>query len=114
MRKALKKIIDTAEERSVGYFDSLMFVPNGIYNGFFGKNGYDNILILGYVRSEQKWFIVSRYDDVFSIYQLNGTFNLEINSAYGVPTIWFNKPVYIDDSMHLSSVIGELKRSDGK
>lgn len=112
MRKALKKIIDTAEERSVGYFDSLMFVSNGIYNGLFGKNGYDNILILGYVRSEQKWFIISKYDDVFSIYQLNGTFKLEINSEYGVPTIWFNKPVYIDNSMHLSSVVGELRAGD--
>lgn len=109
MRKALKEIIDTAEERSVGYFDLLMFVSNGIYNGFWGKNGYDKILILGYVRSELKWFIISRDDDVFSIYQLNGTFNLDINSEYGVPTIWFNKPVYIDDSMHLSSVIGELR-----
>ena len=117
MRKTLKKIIDTAEERSVGYFDTLMFVSNGIYNGFFGKNGYDNILILGYVRAEQKWFIVSRYGDVFSIYYpIMGTFTLDINHKYGVPTIGFGKPIHIDNTDQLSSVIGELRLrgSDGK
>ena len=117
MRKALKEIIDTAEERLVGDFDYLMIVSNGIYDGFWGKNGYDNILILGYVRAEQKWFIVSRYGDVFSIYYpIMGTFTLDINHKYGVPTIGFGKPIHIDNTDQLSSVIGELRLrgSDGK
>lgn len=117
MRKALKEIIDTAEERLVGDFDYLMIVSNGIYDGFWGKNGYDNILILGYVRTEKKWFIISRYGDVFCMYYpIMGTFTLDINHKYGVPTIGFVKPIHIDNTEQLSSVIGELRLrgSDGE
>lgn len=117
MKKALKELIEGAEVRKVGYFDLLMFVSNGVYDGFWGKNGYDKILILGYDKNEEKWYKVSDNGDIFNIYRVGyNSFDVEIDSRFGVPTIWFNKPVYIDNSMELSSVTGALRgrNEDGR
>ena len=36
-------------------------------------------------------------------------FNLDIPTEYGVPCIWFDKPIYIDNSLGTSNVFGEFK-----
>ncbi len=112
MTDALKALIENAPIRPVGFFQKLMFVSNGIYDGFYGINGYDNILILGL--SNGKWCKISEYGDKFDIYTDKMGFNLDIPTEYGVPCIWFNEPVFIDNSLGLSSVVGELKKEQRK
>ena len=103
-----KELIEKSQYKPEGWFTSLMFVSNGVYNGFWGKNGYDNILILGF--SDGKWYIVSKYGDVFNIYNSLMNFNLDIPTEYGVPRIWFDKPIYIDNSIDISSVVGKFEK----
>lgn len=113
MTDELRKLIDNATFRPVGTFDRLMFVSTGIYDGFWGINGYDNILILGGIGDT--WYKVSDYGDKFDIYKTGAGFNLDIPTEYGVPCIWFNRPIYIDNTLGVSSVVGKLveEQEDG-
>lgn len=110
MTEELKKLIEKAPYKPIGEFDSLMFISNGIYDGFWGKNGYDNVLIMGC--SDKKWYKVSDYGDVFNIYETKMSFNLDIPTEYGVPRIWFDKPIYIDNSLDTSAVVGEFEKGE--
>lgn len=106
MTDELRKLIDNATFKPVGDFEKLMFVSTGIYDGFFGISGYDNILILGLI--DNTWYKVSDYGDKFDIYQTGTAFNLDIPTEYGVPCIWFNIPIHIDNTLGVSSVVGTL------
>lgn len=108
MTKALKELIKNAPTRVVGNYTKIMFVSNGVYDGFWGKNGYDNMLILGFSDDDKKWYKISEYGDVFSIYHIKNALNVDIDSKYKIPAIWFSGAVHIDNSMSLSSVTGEL------
>lgn len=108
MTDKLRKLIDNATFRPVGTFDKLMFVSNGTYDGFWGVNGYDHILVLGWERKTNTWYRISAYGDKFDIYKTGAGFNLDIPTEYGVPCIWFNRPIYIDNTLGVSSVVGEL------
>ena len=108
MTDALKELRENAPKRRTGTYDKLMFVSNGIYDGFWGVNGYDNILILGWVRETNEWYKVSEYGDKFDIMRIESWFNLDIPSEYGVPCIWFDKPIYINNELGVSNVMGEL------
>lgn len=108
MTEQLKELIENAPLKTVGVYDKLMFVSNGIYDGFWGANGYDHILVLGWERETNTWYRISAYGDKFDIYKTNSAFNLDIPTDYGVPCIWFNKPIYIDNSLGVSNVVGEL------
>ena len=112
MTDKLKELIDTAPKRTVGTYDKLMFVSNGAYDGFWGANGYDHILILGWERKTNKWYKISDYGDKFDIFQAGMRFNLDIPSEFGVPCIWFDSPVYINNYLEASNVIGELRPKD--
>jgi len=112
MTDKLKELIEKATYKPVGDFASLMFVSNGEYDGFFGKNGYDNLLILGCENDE--WYKISDYGDAFCICTALMNFNLDIPSDYGVPRIWFYEPVHIDASFRVSTVIGQFEKEKNK
>ena len=112
MTDKLKELIEKATYKPVGDFASLMFVSNGEYDGFWGKNGYDNLLILGYEKGE--WYKISEYGDAFYIFTALMNFNLDIPSDYGVPRMWFHKPVHIDASGINSTIIGEFEKEKNK
>lgn len=108
MKKALKELIAEAPMKTKGTFSVLMAVPNGIYNGFFGKNGYYNIMLLGLDAEDKEWYKISDKGDLFYISRTMMSFDLDISTTYGVPTISFGKPVYIDNSQELSTITGEI------
>lgn len=110
INEKLKDLIDNAEVVTKGTFKTLMFLSAGKYDGFWGENGYDNILILGYDMLKNTWVIISDYGDVFMIYKLSDriNFNIDIPSEYGIPRIWFSRPVRIDNTLGVSSVVGEI------
>lgn len=111
MTKALEELIENAEHREVGDYDILMIVPNGTYDGFWGVNGYDNIMLLGKVREENKWYIISDEGaDVLNIERIgHAILNLDIPSVYGMPTIWFRRPIHIDRTTPISSITGVIR-----
>lgn len=110
MTDKLKEIIENAPVKTRGAFRCLFFLTNGEYDGFWGKNGYDNISVFGYDGDLQEWCKVSAYADKFDIFKVEGNFNLHIPHDLGIPVIWFDKPVYIDNTLMLSNVVGKIGR----
>ena len=110
LRKRLRELIAEAPERVVGDYDTLMLVSNGKYDGFFGVNGYDHLLILGYIAKDKQWYKVADYPDVFDIdlESFCGMVTFDIKSAYGVPTFAFRSPIHIEND-GLSTLVGAVK-----
>lgn len=108
MTEKLKSIIENAPVKTKGKFRCLFFLSNGEYDGFWGKNGYDNIFVFGYDDEAEEWCKVAAYADKFDIFRLNGTFNLHIPHDLGIPVMWFDEPVYIDNTLMLSNVVGRI------
>ena len=113
MTDELTELIKDASYIHSGRFSGFMIVPtNEKYDGFFGVNGFDNILILAKPWKEDKWYILATEADKFNIFDFkdhHATFNLDIPSEYGVPRIWFDTPIEIDYSILTSDVIGYVK-----
>ena len=113
MKKALKELIENSEQlKGEKFFNRIMFISNGIYNGFWGKNDYDNLLILAQEDKTNKWYRITGKNqqiDVFFICKCSMGFNLDIPTKYGIPSIWFNKPVKIQNDFQLSQIIGEIE-----
>lgn len=120
MKKALKELIDNAPAISSGDFSAFMFVSNGVYDGFWGKNGYDNIIVLVKLCNDSTWYKLADGADKFDIFPmvdsglLMRNFNLDIPSEYGVPRIWFDVPIHIDYRIPTSNVIGYPVKSKGE
>lgn len=112
-RKALRDLIAEAPERTIGDYEILMLVPNGKYDGFFGVNGYDRILILGYSNEDKQWYKVSDCPDIFDLDLKNfyGIMTFDIKSIYGVPAFTFRSPVHIENE-GLSTLVGTVKNRE--
>lgn len=101
MKKKLKELIENAPTKTQGLFTDFMFVGNGIYNGVWGKNGYNKIIVLGMNRNEGNYYNITSKVDVVNFFRnthksLNVSAYLDIPSEYNVPHIWFSHPVEID------------------
>lgn len=113
MKKALKELIENAKPYdSNKSFNRIMFLSDGVYKGFWGKNGYNNILILAQELNSGEWYKITKDGqscDWFYICSCNMSFNLDIPKEYGIPSIWFDSPIRIDNSLALSSIQGTIK-----
>lgn len=116
MTKALKELIEKAPKISKGYFEALMIISNGKYDGFWGKNGFNNIMILGRLWGNEKagWYKLSSYADKLDLYCLSNAycFNLDIPEQYAVPVIWFNRPIEINYELEVSTITGCIRNQD--
>ena len=80
MTDKLKEIIENAPVKTRGAFRCLFFLSNGEYDGFWGKNGYDNISVFGYDDDLHVWCKVSDYADKFDIFQVGGELQFTYSS----------------------------------
>lgn len=98
MTDAFKELVENAPVRKSGLFGAFMFSSNGIYDGFWGKNGYDNIIILGQAVDDDLWYRIASNVDVLNISfkEPHSISSIDIPSEYGVPRLFFNAPVKID------------------
>ena len=110
MTDKLKEIIENAPVKKAGTFVALMFIPNGEYNGFWSHNGYDNILILGQEahREGGTWYKIATSADVFQMYRYESV-SIDIPTELGVPVLFCNEGIEIDNSLELSSVLAIKK-----
>ena len=105
MKRALKELIATAERRVAGRYDSFLVVDDHkLYNGVFGKNGFNSMTILGYDNTTQQHYLIStKMSDVLTTFD-KMSWNIDIPSDYGCIRIWFDHPVYITLDTAISSI----------
>lgn len=98
MTDAFKELVKNAPLRTSGLFYRFMFASNGIYDGFWGKNGYDNIILLGQAADDETWYRIASEIDVLQVYRIgaNGMVSVDIPSEYGVPCLFFDKPLRVN------------------
>lgn len=108
MKKKLKELIENAPFKGVGTFTEFLLIPtNKEYDGFWGKNGYNNVIVLGYNKKEEVWCKVS-YEQCDNMFISNiRNFNMDIPRDLGCIRIWFNDVIEL--SPPASSVIGVIK-----
>lgn len=107
MTDALKELIENAPIKRQGTFLHFLAVSNGEYNGFWGNNGFDSILLFGFDAEDGKYYKITDYADSVGFFGLTkGCFSMDIPSEYGVPRIWFHTPIEIDNELDLSTISG--------
>lgn len=104
MRKKLKEIIESAPQTKSGTFDEFLIVPSGEqYDGFWGRNGFNNIILLAKRREEATFNILTNYSDVFVLLNIHSV-NIDIPTELNCVRVFLDKPIKIHDVT--SSVIG--------
>lgn len=114
MTDKLKELIEKAPVKRKGTFKNFMIVSNGAYDGIWGENGFNSIILLGFDVETEEYVKITDYADVFNIYNVGESvgFNLDIPTEYGVPRIWFSKFITIDNELNISSVNGEVSKDE--
>ena len=112
MTDKLKELIEKAPVKRKGTFKNFMIVSNGAYDGIWGENGFNSIILLGLDVETGEYVKITDYADVFNIYNVGESvgFNLDVPTEYGVPRIWFGKFITIDNELNISAVNGEVER----
>lgn len=99
MKAKLKELIDKAEPFAEGDYDMFLLIPSGrMYDGFWGKNGYDSIIILGKLREVENWTrIDNEASDVFTMQlrEYNGHVNFDIPHDLGCFRICLSNKLHI-------------------
>ena len=114
MTDKLKELIKKAPVKRKGTFKNFMIVSNGVYDGIWGENGFNSIILLGLDVETEEYVKITDYADVFNIYDVCQSvgFNLDIPTEYGVPRIWFSKFITIDNELDISSVNGKVSEDE--
>ena len=113
MKKALKELLEKAEPRVAGRYDAFLIIDDHKqYNGFWGKNGFNSMTILGYDSTTQKYYLISSgiADVIYTLDKI--AWNIDISSSLGCVHIWFSSPVYIHNDLAISSVVISDKPTD--
>lgn len=86
-----------------------------IQNGKADKRTLETVILYGTPLPKSHGRLIDA--DAFIVKDLEDrcpTFNLDIPSEYGVPRIWFERPIEIDYRVPTSSVMGYVKESEDK
>lgn len=97
MTEKLKDIIKNAKAKDKGEFQEFLIIPTDeIYDGFWGKNGFNEMIVLAGDLRENKWFKISCGSDAFRLQSLmyNGI-GFDVPSDLGCIRIFLDKPVSI-------------------
>lgn len=107
MTDAFKELLENAPVRKSGLFNRFMFASNGIYDGFWGKNGYDNIIVLGQATEDDLWYRIACEVDAFNISfkESYTSVSIDIPSEFGVPCLFFHKPIQVNYDGFTSMVL---------
>lgn len=108
MTEKLKEIIEKAVHKDSGTFNEFLIVPTGEkYDGFWGENGFDQMILLAKEKVENEWCILTNYSDAFHLINLE-TINFDIPSDLNCVRVWSDVPLEINGVA--SSVIAYGKR----
>ena len=115
MIKKVKELIQQAQPYTEQKaFGCIYLIPSGkAYDGFWGKNGYDNIIILGYCRKDDKLYNISGDSqvDAIHLFEVGADANIDIEHDNGCVRLWFREPITIEPNP-ISTVIPQKAEKD--
>lgn len=104
MTERLKEIIDNAIPKESGTFNEFLIVPTGKkYDGFWGENGFDKIVLLARQRGEENFCILTDYSDSFHLINIYSV-NFDIPSDLNCVRLFLDNPIEINGVA--SSIMG--------
>jgi len=111
MIKHLKELIDNAEFCVEGIFNEFLIIPtHEKYNGFWGKNGYENMIVLARHFESDTWYRISQEQcDVFNIIGVRSV-GIDIPDDVGCIRISSNEAIEI--SYPASAILGYKEQSN--
>lgn len=113
MTDKLKEIINNAEHAKEGtFYNEFLIIPTGQkYDGFWGVNGFDKMLILAGHLENDEWAIISDYSDAFNIINQGRTINFDVPSKYDCLRIFFDKSIELtsvgSSVLSIGKIVGE-------
>lgn len=112
MTQKLAEIIKNAERKRCGVFNEFLIVPTGEkYDGFWGVNGFDKILLLAKGMNDEDFCILTDYSDSFHLIRSKGV-NFDIPSDLGCVRVFTDELIEINYPE--SSVLGFVKKEVSK
>ena len=89
MRKKVKEFVAKAVPRIHDEFHNLYVINSGRkYDGFFGKNGYNDIILIGKRNECEEYELITDWSDAVHVF--HGGFNMDIASDNGIVHLWTN------------------------
>ena len=113
MRKILKELIDNAEFCEMGIFNEFLIIPtHKAYNGFWGKNGYENMIVLARKFDSETYYRISQEQcDVLNLLYINQVC-VDIPDDFGCVRISSDSPIEI--RFPASAILGYGRRVENE
>ena len=94
MKKNLLELIEKAQpyEPNVPMHTLYLIDTHKIYNGIWGKNGYNNMLVIGYSTATQKYYKITDHSDVVYIADIRNV-DFDIPSDLGCVRVYCNRNI---------------------
>lgn len=111
MRKKLKELIENAEFCVEGVFNEFLIIPtHKKYNGFWGKNGFENIIVLARHFENEKYYRISQEQcDVFNLFRVSSV-GIDVPDDLGCIRVSSHESIEI--SFPTSAILGNGKGLD--
>lgn len=112
MTKLVKSIIEKCMKENLrayegeSYCEFLIIPKEKKYDGFWGENGYNEILILTGSLDKHEWKIVSSDSDVLNLMDLKNA-NFDVPTDYECLRLFFGHPVKITSTLSACMLCGE-------
>lgn len=107
MTDKFRELIKGLEIKRKGVFTAFYIASNGFYNGFWGVNGYNNIIMVGRcAEDEQLYLICDQADKIDFVHLVRRCTEIDIPTEYDVVHIWFAEPISIDYSIPVANLFG--------
>lgn len=104
MTDKLKQIIDKAEFKYEGIFNEFLIIPTGKeYDLFWGKNGFDQMLILAGNYEKEQWYCLTNFSDAFHLLNIRDV-NFDVPHDLGCLRVFSYYPIKVLGGS--SSVLG--------
>lgn len=106
MKKAVKEFIEKAVPLKSKAFQELFIIDSEkIYDGFWGKNGYNKIILIGRPPKGEEYELITDYSDAIVFSQPCSGCTIDIPRSTGIVRLWWDKPIKIESL--LSTVMFE-------
>ena len=96
MTKKERQFVAQAVERKHDEFQEIYIINSGrLYNGTFGKNGYNDIIVIGRVKGCSDYELITTWSDAVWITDTH-SFTIDIDNKTGITRLYFDQPISLE------------------